>query len=133
MKPATPPSSTTENAIIEQLDEINYVLRLHDKTGEQAKTAIKTFQDAKIERQLPRHLIIDFEGVPDDTASGWAMYLLDHNTALRRQGESMVLARLSEETLQMLKKTRVDCVFAIETTVENAMKAPGGRGSWEYH
>ena len=81
------------------------------------RTRLKQEVDAK-----PKRLVVDLSGVAYMDSSGVAT-LVEAFTRARAAGTKLVLAGLQPKVKSIFTISRLDTVFAIVTTVEDALKA----------
>lgn len=72
-------------------------------------------------------VVVDLSGVTGIDSSGVASLLEAFQRASRR-GRAFALAAAGDSVLRVLRMARLDTVFKLSVTVEDALKAAGGKG-----
>ena len=88
-------------------------------------TTSKPFQESSLEvlARKPQRVVVDLTDVPYMDSSGIAS-LVKLLSRARRQDAGVVLACLNDRTRGLLEITRLDTVFEIRQTVEEALAQP---------
>jgi anti-sigma B factor antagonist len=94
-------------------------------SGDVDLTTSKPFQDAALAvlARKPRHVVVNLAGVPYMDSSGIAS-LVKLLSRARKQGTAVSLAALNDRTRSLLEITRLDTVFRIFATEEEALAQP---------
>ena len=133
--PVAPFQTTCRPFHLENSDGTTFsIVRVHGDLDVAGSVELHSAMDAILQREYPARLIVDLKDTPHIDSTGVGT-LLEASREAGQRHVRFVLCELTRGPSRMLERTRLNTMFEIYPTIEEALDAPEGSppGGERYH